>query len=88
MVIFRHFTQFGEENENVVLFEIGGLQMKVRLLSVSRASANGKDVPALRISGDWLEKIGFRQGKNFIVKGRAGELTLQLVTLEEAGPCE
>jgi hypothetical protein len=62
--------------------------MKVRLLTVSSATANDKDVPVLRLSGDWLDKIGFRQGKNFIVKERAGELTLQLVTLEEAGPCE
>jgi hypothetical protein len=62
--------------------------MKVRLLTVSNVNAGGKDVPALKISGDWLTKIGFRQGKNFIVKERAGELTLQLVTIEEAGPCE
>ena len=62
--------------------------MKVRLLTVSNVYTGGKEVPALKISGDWLTKIGFRQDKNFIVKERAGELTLQLVTLEEAGPCE
>jgi hypothetical protein len=62
--------------------------MKVRLLTVSSVSANGKEVPALRISGDWLAKAGFCGGKNFIIQERAGQLTLQLVTLEEAGPCK
>jgi hypothetical protein len=62
--------------------------MKVRILTVGTVSVGVKDVPALRISGDWLAKIGFRQGKNFIVQERAGQLTLQLVTLEEAGPCK
>jgi hypothetical protein len=62
--------------------------MKVRILTVSAVSAGGKDVPALRISGDWLAKVGFCRGKKFIVAERAGQLTLQLVTLEEANPCE
>jgi hypothetical protein len=62
--------------------------MKVRLLTVSTVSAGGRDVPALRISGDWLAKIGFRRGKKFIIQERAGQLTIQLITLEEAGPCE
>jgi hypothetical protein len=62
--------------------------MKVRRLTVSTVSANGKDVPALRISGDWLTKVGFCRGKKFIIRERAGELTLQLVTLEEADSCE
>jgi hypothetical protein len=62
--------------------------MKVRILTVSTVSAGGKDVPAVRISGDWLSKVGFCRGKKFIVAERAGQLTLQLVTLEEANPCE
>jgi hypothetical protein len=62
--------------------------MKVRLLTVSNVYTGGKEVPALKISGDWLAKVGFRQGKKFIIQERVGELTLQLVTLEEAGPCE
>jgi hypothetical protein len=63
--------------------------MKVRILTVGTVSVGVKDVPALRISGDWLAKVGFCRGKKFIVRERAGELTLQLVALlEEAGPCE
>jgi hypothetical protein len=62
--------------------------MKDRRLTVSTISANGKDVPALRISGDWLTKVGFCRGKKYTIQERAGELTLQLVTLEEANPCE
>jgi hypothetical protein len=62
--------------------------MKVRILTVGTVSAGIKDVPALRISGDWLAKIGFRKGKKFIIQERSGQLTLQLVTLEEGTPCE
>jgi hypothetical protein len=62
--------------------------MKVRLLTVSAVNANGKDVPALRISGDWLAKLGFCQGKKYTIQERAGQLTLQLITFEEELPCE
>jgi hypothetical protein len=62
--------------------------MKVRLLTVCAVSANGKDVPALRISGDWLAKVGFKLGKKVIIREQPGQLTIQLITLEEANPCE
>jgi hypothetical protein len=62
--------------------------MKVRILTVGTVSVGVKDVPALRISGDWLAKVGFCRGKKFIIQERSGQLTLQLVTLEEGTPCE
>ena len=62
--------------------------MKVRLLTVSTATANGKDVPALRLSGDWLSKVGFNLGKKVIVQERPGQLTIQLISLEEETSCK
>lgn len=54
--------------------------MKVRLLTVSAINTNGKDVPALRLSGDWLTKIGFNHGKKVIVQEKPGQLTIQLIS--------
>lgn len=62
--------------------------MKVRLLTVSTVSSGNKEVPALRLSGDWLAKLGFVHGKKFIAEEQDGKLTLQLITLEEVSPCE
>ena len=62
--------------------------MRVRLLTVSTATAGGKEVPALRLSGDWLSKNGFRQGKNVIVREQPGQLTILLVSIEEGIACE
>lgn len=57
--------------------------MRVRLITVSSALAGGKEVPSLRISGQWLAKIGFSAGKKAIIQERPGQLTIQLITIEE-----
>jgi molybdopterin biosynthesis enzyme MoaB len=62
--------------------------MRVRLLTVSATNANGKEVPALRLSGDWLAKQGFNLGKKVIVREQPGQLTIQLVSLEGGASCE
>jgi hypothetical protein len=62
--------------------------MKVRLLTVTNAVSNGKDVPALRISGEWLTKIGFNHGKKVIIQERPGQLMIHLISFEEGSSCE
>ena len=57
--------------------------MKVRLMTVSSITNGGKEVPALRLSGDWLSKVGFNLGKKVIIQERPGQLTIQLISLEE-----
>ena len=70
--------------------------MKVRLITVSTVPSNGKEVPALRLSGDWLGKLGFRLGRKVIIQEKPGQLMVQLVSIaaedrpgsEEGSPCE
>lgn len=62
--------------------------MKVRMLTVSTMTANGKNVPAIRLSGEWLGKVGFGLGKKIIVREQPGQLTIHLITFEEGHPCE
>jgi hypothetical protein len=57
--------------------------MKVRLITIGSISAGGKEVPSLRISGQWLAKIGFRFGKKAIISEQPGLLTIQLISFEE-----
>jgi len=62
--------------------------MKVRLITVSSITNGGKEVPALRLSGVWLAKMGFNLGKKVIVREQPGQLTIQLVSLEGGASCE
>ena len=57
--------------------------MKVRLLKVSSIMANGKEVAQIRISGKWLEALGFKIGSNYIVEEKYGQLVLRLVHMEK-----
>lgn len=57
--------------------------MKVRLSTISRITANDKQVPQIRIQGIWLEKLGFKPGKKVIIEESYGKLVLRLVTIIE-----
>jgi hypothetical protein len=39
---------------------------------------SGKDVPTIKLTGVWLEKIGFEIGKKYIVKASHSQITLLL----------
>jgi hypothetical protein len=58
--------------------------MKVRLVTIGSINSGGKEVPYLRLSGQWLAKIGFRFGKKAIIREQPGQLTIQIVTFEES----
>lgn len=60
----------------------GGGKMKVHKLTVSYIHANQKTVPAIRISGAWLARIGFDLGQKAIIREQPGQLVIQLA--EEA----
>jgi hypothetical protein len=59
-----------------------GGKMKVRKLTVSYIYADQKTVPAIRISGAWLARIGFDLGQKAIIREQPGQLVIQLA--EEA----
>ena len=57
--------------------------LKVRVLTVSGAIPNTKEVPQIRIQGIWLEKLGFTAGRKMIVEESYGKLVLKLVSFIE-----
>ena len=57
--------------------------MKVRILTVGALNVGGKDLPALRLSGQRLAETGFGPGKKVIVQEKPGQIIIQLVTIEE-----
>jgi toxic protein SymE len=56
--------------------------MQVRLLTIYSTYTGSTEIPQIRIQGKWLEKLGFIQGKKFIVEEKQGQLTLRVVSLE------
>ncbi len=56
--------------------------MQVRLLTIASVFSNNSEIPQIRIQGKWLEKLGFKQGKKFIVEESQGQLIIRLVSLE------
>ncbi|WP_317633204.1 SymE family type I addiction module toxin [Xanthomonas sp. AM6] len=44
--------------------------------------ANGKRMPAVHLSGRWLEELGFAIGQTLHVRVRDGELVVSLATEE------
>jgi hypothetical protein len=56
--------------------------MKEHRLTVGYIYAKDRKVPALRISGKWLEQTGFKSDQKVIIKQLPGQLVIQLV--EEA----
>ncbi len=57
--------------------------MKVRISTISCVTANGKEVPQIRIQGIWLDKLGFKTGKKVIIEESYGKLVLKLITIIE-----
>jgi hypothetical protein len=57
--------------------------MKTRRLTVSSIYANDKQVPAIRLSGNWLVKNGFQTGRKFVVDEQPGSLTIRLILEED-----
>jgi hypothetical protein len=56
--------------------------MRERKLTVGYIYAKDRKVPALRLSGKWLEETGFQFDRKVIVKQLPGQLVIQLA--EEA----
>jgi len=53
--------------------------MKNRRLTVSYTYFNHeKEVPIIRLSGDWLKALGFHSGSKVVVREQPGELVIQL----------
>jgi hypothetical protein len=57
--------------------------MKTRRLTVSSIYSNEKQVPAIRLSGNWLVKNGFQTGRKVIVDEKPGRLTIRLLLEED-----
>lgn len=60
--------------------------MKDRRLTIGYIYAGNRKVPALRLSGLWLENLGFQFNQRVIVKQLPGLITIQLN--EEENPCK
>lgn len=58
--------------------------MQIRLLTVYGTYTGSTEIPQIRIQGKWLEKLGFNNGKKFIVEEKYGQLVIRLVRFEEA----
>jgi hypothetical protein len=56
--------------------------VKNRRLTVGYTYFNEKEVPYIRLSGDWLNRQGFSLGKKIVVREQPGQLVIQLA--EEA----
>jgi hypothetical protein len=57
--------------------------MKTRRLTVSSIYANEKQVPAIRLSGNWLVENGFQTGRKVVVDEKPGSLTIRLILGED-----
>ena len=57
--------------------------MKDHRLTVGYTYFKEKEVPYIRLSGDWLNRQGFRVSKKIVVREQPGILVIQLA--EEAG---
>ncbi|MGE5581093.1 MAG: SymE family type I addiction module toxin [Bacillota bacterium] len=60
--------------------------MKDRRLTIGYTYAGSRKVPALRLSGLWLDNLGFQSNQKVIVKQLPGLTTIQLI--EEGRTCE
>jgi toxic protein SymE len=52
--------------------------MKDRRLTVSYIHFDQKRVPYIRLSGPWLENLGFQSGQKVKVQEQRGRLVIQL----------
>jgi hypothetical protein len=52
--------------------------MKDRRLTIGYLYSNEKEVPMIRLAGDWLNRQGFSLGKKVIVREMPGQLVIQL----------
>lgn len=59
--------------------------MKNRRLTVGYTYFNCKQVPFIRLSGGWLNALGFGSGQKVLIREEPGRIEIQLV--EEAEPC-
>ena len=57
--------------------------MKTRAHTIGSTRVRKKRVPQIRLSGQWLERQGFRPGRKFIIREMPGSLTLNLIVTEE-----
>ncbi|HEX3047009.1 MAG TPA: SymE family type I addiction module toxin [Bacillota bacterium] len=53
--------------------------MKERKLTISYIHFDKKPVPYIRLSGAWLQSLGFQSGQKVIVRVQPGLLVIQLV---------
>ena len=58
--------------------------MNNRRLTVGSTYFKEKEVPFIRLSGNWLKNLGFEFGQKVVVREEPGQLVIQLV--EEATP--
>ncbi|MHB8064123.1 MAG: SymE family type I addiction module toxin [Ruminiclostridium sp.] len=58
--------------------------MKVRLLTITSMGMDSKEAPMIRITGKWLERLGFGIGKKIMVEEKYGQLVIKVITVEEA----
>ncbi len=54
-----------------------------RQLTVSSIQVNDKQVPCIRLSGNWLAENGFKKGRKIHVYVKPGSLLLNLVLPED-----
>lgn len=52
--------------------------MKARQLTIGYIFTKEKQIPAIRLSGDWLAKNGFQIGRKISVYEKTGEIRIHL----------
>ena len=80
-------TESKEDNGSINT-ENGVERVKVRILTVSSMGIDNKETPMIRITGKWLEKLGFLSGKKVMIEERYGQLVLKTVKIENEGQAE
>jgi hypothetical protein len=84
LYIFGCTVPFFVVHSGTALNQIGGMHMagrkEYRDFTVGELNRNGKDVPMLRLSGLWLEELGFKSGDFVRIKCEDGQM---IITLNE-----
>lgn len=68
----------GTAQQNISEVLLMAVRKEFRNLTVGDVCRNGKSVPMLRVSGLWLEELGFKTGNFVRIKCEDGQLIISM----------
>ena len=68
----------GTAQQNISEVLLMAVRKEFRNLTVGDVYRNGKSVPMLRVSGLWLEELGFKTGNFVRIKCEDGQLIISM----------